>query len=94
MTTPENSIIIYNTLDGKAAMALYAKTGKYGSTKSAGGTFCHLCIQYQYTHIQHVGKKRLGKDSVIKFFLITASGGKSFSNAYEGSVKRKKHQLI
>lgn len=54
MTTPESSSIIYNTLDGKAAMALYAKTGKYGSTKSAGGTFCHLCIEYQYIHVQYI----------------------------------------
>ena len=89
MTTPENIIIIYNTLDGKAAMALYAKTRKYGSTKSAGGTFCHLCIQYQYTHIQHVGKKRVGQGFSYLFFLITAFGGKSFSNAHEGNVKRK-----
>ena len=28
MPTPENSIIIYNILDGKAAAALYAKDGK------------------------------------------------------------------
>lgn len=89
MPDTSESNIIYNPLDGKAAMALYAKTGKYGSTKSAGGTFCHLCNLYQYTHIQHVGKKRLGKDSVIKGFLITAFGGKSFSNAYKGNVKRK-----
>ena len=37
--TPESNIIIYNTLDGKAAVALYAKTGKYGSTKYSWRNF-------------------------------------------------------
>lgn len=52
MPESESNIIIYNTIDGKASVALYAKDDKdLAQSKTDGGTFCHLDCQYQYAYI-------------------------------------------
>ena len=95
MTTPESIIIIYNTLDGKAAMALFDKDGKIGLNPKQLEELLATSVPNINIYMSNILKDReLCKSSVVKVFLITDPCDKSFINAYEGSVKRKKHQLI
>ena len=48
----KKNIIIYNTIDGKASVSLYAKDGTiWMNQEPACRTFRHLSAKYQHTHI-------------------------------------------
>lgn len=90
MHTPENNFFIYNTLDGKAAVALFDKDGKIGLNPKQLEELLATSVPNINIYMSNILKdKELCKNSVIKVFLITDPCDKSFINAHEGNVKRK-----
>lgn len=70
----EQNIIIYNTIDGKAAVALYAKDGKIWLNQMQ---MAELFATSKQNIGQIVSKmlldSELGKNSVVKYFFTTAA---------------------
>ncbi|MCX8482444.1 MAG: virulence RhuM family protein, partial [Crocinitomicaceae bacterium] len=74
-----SDIIIYNTTDGKASVALYAKEGMVWMNQSQLAELFATSIPNISMHISNILKeKELTKDSVIKDYLTTASDGKEY----------------
>ena len=73
MPDTESNIIIYNTIDGKASVALYAKDGKIWLNQKQMAELFATSIANVNMHISNILKeKELDKKSVIKDYLITA----------------------
>ena len=80
MSEPESNIIIYNTIDGKASVALYAKDGKIWLNQKQLAELFATSIPNVNIHISNILKeKELDKNSVIKDYLITAADGKNYN---------------
>lgn len=80
MSEPESNIIIYNTIDGKASVALYAKDGKIWLNQKQLAELFATSIPNVNIHISNILKdNELDKNSVIKDYLITASDGKKYN---------------
>jgi len=72
MPDTESNIIIYNTIDGKASVALYAKDGKIWLNQKQMAELFATSFAINM-HISNILKeKELDKKSVIKDYLITA----------------------
>lgn len=90
MPDTSESNIIYNTLDGKAAVALFDKDGKIGLNPKQLEELLATSVPNINIYMSNILKNReLYKSSVVKVFLITDPCDKSFINAQEGNVKRK-----
>ena len=77
MSEKDSQIIIYNTVDGKASVALYAKDGKIWLNQQQMAELFATSKPNVSMHIANILKEReLNKDSVVKDFLITATDGK------------------
>lgn len=75
----EENIIIYNTPDGKAAVALYAKDGRVWMNQSQLAQLFDTSIPNISMHITNIlNDKELEGFSVIKDYLTTASDGKQY----------------
>ena len=73
------NIIIYNTIDGKASVALYARDGKIWLNQQQMAELFGTSKQSISHHIIDILKeKELGSNSVVKHYLTTASGGKQY----------------
>lgn len=80
MTPEQNNIIIYNTIDGKAAVALYAKDGKIWLNQKQMAELFATSVPNINMHISNILKDgELGEESVIKDYLITAADGKRYN---------------
>lgn len=78
--TQETNIIIYNTLDGKAAVALYAKDGKIWLNQKQLAELFATSVPNINIHISNILKEgELDENSVIKDYLITASDDKNYN---------------
>lgn len=74
------NIIIYNTTDGKASVALYAKDGNIWMNQSQLAELFDTSIPNVSMHISNILKdKELHKNSVIKDYLTTATDGKEYN---------------
>ena len=79
----QQNIIIYNTADGKANVALYAKEGNIWMNQSQLAELFDTSIPNINIHISNIlEEKELQKNSVIKDYLTTASDGKEYSVKY------------
>ena len=79
----ESSIIIYNTLDGKASVTLYAKDGSVWMNQTQLAELFDTSVPNISMHTSNILKeKELDADSVIKFYLTTASDGKQYNVAF------------
>ena len=77
MPNTESNIIIYNSIDGKASVALYAKDGKIWLNQKQLAELFATSVPNINIHISNILKENeLDKNSVIKDYLITASDGK------------------
>lgn len=75
-----SDIIIYNTKDGKASVALFAKDGDVWMNQNQLAELFATSKQNVGQHIQKILEEReLNKDSVIKDFLTTATDGKNYN---------------
>ena len=79
MSQSDSSIIIYNTLDGKASVALYAHDGSVWMNQNQLAELFDTSIPNISMHISNILKEReLETNSVIKDYLTTASDGKKY----------------
>ena len=75
----EQNLIIYNTEDGKASVALYAKDGDVWMNQQQLAELFDTSVPNVSTHISNILKEReLKEGSVIKNYLTTASDGKKY----------------
>ena len=76
----QSNIIIYNTMDGKAAVALYAKDGRIWLNQKQMAELFATSVPNINMHIANILKDgELTSDSVIKDYLITAVDGKHYN---------------
>ena len=79
MTNSSANIIIYNTIDGKASVALYARDGKIWLNQQQMAELFGISKPNISMHIAGILKdKELDKESVVKKFLTTDSDGKQY----------------
>lgn len=79
MTNSSSNIIIYNTIDGKASVALYARDGKIWLNQQQMAELFGTSKQSISHHIINILKeKELDTISVVKHYLTTASDGKQY----------------
>ncbi|MBK8562177.1 MAG: virulence RhuM family protein [Saprospiraceae bacterium] len=73
------NIIIYNTVDGKAAVSLLAKDGQVWMNQNQLAQLFDTSVPNISMHISNILKdNELSADSVIKEYLTTASDGKEY----------------
>lgn len=76
----QSNIIIYNTKDGKVAVALYARDGKIWLNQKQMAELFATSVPNINMHISNILKDgELDSDSVIKDYLITATDGKNYN---------------
>lgn len=67
------NLIIYNTKDGKASVALYAKDGQVWMNQNQLAELFDTSVPNISMHISNIlNDKELNRDSVIKNYLTTA----------------------
>ncbi len=77
--TEQQNIIIYNTSDGSASVALYAKDGQVWMSQAELALLFATSIPNISMHISNIlNDRELSTDSVIKDYLTTASDGKKY----------------
>lgn len=80
MTDQPSNIIIYNTADGKASVALYARDGKIWLNQQQMAELFATSKQTVSHHIINILKeKELLKTAVVKQYLTTAADGKNYN---------------
>lgn len=76
----ENKFILYNTVDGKACVALYARDGNIWLNQNQLAELFATSKQSISYHILNILKdNELDKYSVVKDYLTTASDGKQYN---------------
>ena len=79
MNKNESNIIIYNTIDGKASVVLYARDGSVWMNQNQLAELFDTSKQTISYHIINILKEReLDANSVVKKFFTTASDGKQY----------------
>ena len=79
----KNKIIIYNTVDGKASVALFAKDGLVWMNQNQLAELFDTSKQNISQHIVSIIKdKELEENSVVKNYFTTASDGKEYNVTY------------
>lgn len=75
----ENSLIIYNTIDGKASVVLYAHDGSVWMNLNQLAELFDTSVPNISMHIANVLKEgEQERNSVIKNYFTTASDGKKY----------------
>ena len=75
----ENQIIIYNTLDGKSSVSLFAKDGNVWMNQNQLAELFDTSKQNISDHVLNIFKdKELSENSVVKDYLTTAKDGKNY----------------
>lgn len=76
----EKNIIIYNTVDGKASVTLYAKDGMIWMNQNQIAELFDTSKQNIGQHISNIlSENELQENSVVKNFFTTASDGKDYN---------------
>ncbi len=76
-------LIIYNTPDGRSSVALYAKDGNIWLNQAQIAELFATSKPNISLHISNIlNEKELDKDSVVKYYLTTASDGKQYNVEY------------
>ena len=79
MPEQSSNIIIYNTIDGKASVALYAKDGKIWLNQQQIAELFATSKQTVSYHISKILKEsELSANSVVKDYLTTSADGKNY----------------
>lgn len=80
MSNDKRNIIIYNTIDGKASVSLYAKDGMAWMNQNQMAELFDTSVPNISMHISNILKENeLDKDSVVKDYLTTAADGKQYN---------------
>ena len=76
----ESNIIIYNTIDGKASVVLYAQDGSVWMNQNQLAELFDTSKQTISYHVLNIlNERELSADSVVKDYLTTASDGKKMA---------------
>jgi hypothetical protein len=76
----QQEIIIYNTKDGKTAVALMAKDGNVWMSQNQLAELFDTSVPNISMHISNIiAEKELDKNSVIKDYLTTAADNKNYN---------------
>lgn len=79
----KNSIIIYNTSDGKASVSLYARDGTVWMNQNQLAELFATSVPNISMHISNIlDDNELKDNSVIKYYLTTAADGKEYKVAF------------
>lgn len=79
----KNSIIIYNTSDGRASVSMYAKDGSVWMSQNQLAELFATSVPNISMHISNIlDDNELDSDSVIKSYLTTAADGKKYEVAF------------
>ena len=79
----QQNIIIYNTADGRASVALYARDGNIWLNQQQMAELFATSKSNISMHIAGVLRDReLDKDSVVQNYLTTAADGKNYNVVY------------
>ena len=80
MNQNKQDIIIYNTTDGKASVALYAKDGMVWMNQNQLAELFDTSKQNIGQHINNIlEENELDENSVVKNFFTTATDGKHYN---------------
>ena len=80
MKNQNQNIIIYNTVDGKASVSLYAKDGMIWMNQNQLAELFDTSVPNVSMHISNILKEgELEQKSVVKDYLTTASDGKEYN---------------
>jgi hypothetical protein len=83
ITTDRQNIIIYNSPDGRASVALYAKDGTVWMNQKQIAELFATSKQNIGQHVSNIlEEKELEEKSVVKDFLTTAEDGKDYQVTY------------
>ena len=83
MENQQQNIIIYNTADGKASVALYAQDGNVWMNQNQLAELFDTSKQNISQHIAKLlSEGELEENSVVKDYFTTAADGKSYKVAY------------
>ena len=86
LTTSDNArqnIIIYNTDDGKASVALFAKDGMVWMNQNQLAELFDTSVPNISMHISNILKEgELAQVSVIKDYLTTATDGREYNVSF------------
>ena len=97
MPSNESNIIIYNTLDGRASVALYAHDGSVWMNQAQLAELFDTSKQLVSHHIVNILREReLDVNSVVKNYFTTASDGKQFNarrKAFAAAEADREEQL-
>jgi len=86
----ENNVIIYNTVDGKASVTLYAKDGMIWMNQNQIAELFDTSVPNISMHISDIlNDNELDENSVIKDYLTTASDGKDYLVKYQSIEKKR-----
>lgn len=90
MMKDNNQIIIYNTADGKASVALYARDGSVWMNQSQLAELFATSKQNIGQHISNIlEEKELHKHSVVKNYFTTAADGKQYEVTFYAKSSTK-----
>ena len=79
MNTNESNLIIYNTIDGRASVVLYARDGSVWMNQNQLAELFDTSKPNISMHISNILKENeLQLDSVVKNYLTTAADGKQY----------------
>lgn len=78
MVNNESNIIIYNTIDGKASVVLYARDGSVWMNQNQLAELFDTSKQGIDQHVANIlNERELDEKSVVKDYLTTAVDGRS-----------------
>ena len=90
----DQNIIIYNTLDGKASVVLFAKDGDVWLNQNKLAELFDTSKQNISLHVINILKENeLSENSVVKDYLTTASDGKKYNVTFISNRKKHEAQL-
>ena len=79
MNTNESNLIIYNTVDGRASVVLYARDGSVWMNQNQLAELFDTSKPNISMHISNILKENeLQLDSVVKNYLTTAADGEQY----------------
>ena len=80
MAKDESNLIIYNTVDGRASVVLYARDGSVWMNQNQLAELFDTSKPNISMHISNILKEgELQSESVVKNYLTTASDGKQYN---------------
>ena len=83
MNKNRQNIIIYNTIDGKASVSLYAKDGMVWMNQNQLAELFDTSKQNIGQHINNIFEENeLDENSVVKNYFTTAADGKQYNVGY------------